>query len=195
MKNEDIIDTVLFIILFYLSCFFSILLLAVKDPPDPFTNAGFGFELDILTLFICLFPMFIFLIKRKIYAIVLALFIITLNISSGSLIEAFLIEIEQQYTIFAYIWEAYFSILIYAFYLGFKILIREHIIYKNLPLNEKQKLRRATSIFKRISYFFIIIIFAFITLVLMCKSELIESGKWLNAPPSWRNYPILKNEK
>jgi len=195
MKNEDIIDTVLFIILFYLSNFISLLIMLDEQWPFSFEKAGFGVELNILMQFICLFPMFIFLIKRKIYAIVLALFIIILNISLVSLINAFLIEIEQQYTIFAYIWEANFGILIYAFYLGFKILIREHIIYKNLPLNEKQKLRSATSIFKRISYFFIIIIFAFITLVFMCKSELIESGKWLNAPPSWRNYTILKNEK
>jgi hypothetical protein len=187
MKDEDKIEIVLFIIFFLFTTFISFSILEI-DACIRFKSTAFGEGFLFLDFFIYLFPVFIFLIKRKVYAVVLALIILDVAFIYGGLLTFVLIEMEEIYTFLARVWEINFGIMCYAFYLGFKILINEHIKYRKLSLEEKRYLAKPISILKRLAYFFILLIYIIVSIIVIDKTKFSEIPFWLFDEKSLKTY-------
>ena len=145
---DEKIDNILFMILYFIC-----LNLCILVPEIP---KGYGYDGEYIYfhIFIGTIPVFYLLKKGKIYVYAFSLMVMFVALFY------YVTRIGAEFMLnnlgmCMLLWQIVVILLIIDIYLGFKILVREHIKYRKLSIEEKRNMNTLKKIIIRISYFFV----------------------------------------
>jgi len=160
MNNNSGEDKLIFKILFFICYTFHWSILALLHP-----ESDFGYPYAFFSFFFAIMPIFFLMNKKRIYVYIFCLYLIIIHFLMQVIVFRITLYLWHRSNYLLFFWQIMFTLFVIEIYFGFKIMIKEHLNYRKLPLEEKEKLKSAEEIGLRILYFIIclfVYIFSFI---------------------------------